>query len=58
MRTAITESLKNGNTLISDGARGTFLQQRGLTAGECPEWWCIDFSTGINLTAGICRSVF
>lgn len=34
--------MKNGNILISDGAWGTFLQQRGLTAGECPELWCID----------------
>lgn len=28
--------------MISDGAWGTFLQQRGLAAGECPELWCID----------------
>ncbi len=42
MRTSIKDSLKNGNILISDGAWGTFLQQRGLTAGECPELWCID----------------
>ncbi|MBN2807157.1 MAG: homocysteine S-methyltransferase family protein [Prolixibacteraceae bacterium] len=35
----ITEELKAGKTLISDGAWGTFLQQMGLQPGECPEAW-------------------
>ncbi len=34
-------SLKNKKTLISDGAWGTFLHQRGLQSGECPELWNI-----------------
>jgi 5-methyltetrahydrofolate--homocysteine methyltransferase len=33
--------LKKGKTLISDGAWGTFLYQRGLQPGECPELWNI-----------------
>ncbi len=35
----ITEKLKNGKVLISDGAWGTFLQEEGLDQGECPELW-------------------
>jgi len=35
----IAEELKDGKTLISDGAWGTFLQQMGLQPGECPELW-------------------
>ncbi len=37
----ILERLKNGEVLISDGAMGTFLHAKGLSAGECPESWCI-----------------
>ena len=33
----ILERLQAGETLISDGATGTYLQQRGLEAGGCPE---------------------
>jgi 5-methyltetrahydrofolate--homocysteine methyltransferase len=35
----ITEAVKSGRTLVSDGAWGTFLQQKGLQPGECPEGW-------------------
>ena len=31
--------IKEGKVLISDGAWGTFLHQRGLQVGECPELW-------------------
>ncbi|MCL2880296.1 MAG: homocysteine S-methyltransferase family protein, partial [Treponema sp.] len=41
-RQKITEALKAGKVLISDGAWGTFLQKKGLKPGECPELWCID----------------
>jgi len=41
-RSKITEALKSGKTLISDGAWGTFLHIKGLKPGECPELWCID----------------
>jgi len=41
-RQKITETLKNGKVLISDGAWGTFLHIKGLKPGECPELWCID----------------
>ena len=37
----ITEVLKSGKRLVSDGAWGTFLYQKGLKAGECPEEWCL-----------------
>jgi len=39
--TKITELIKSGKVLISDGAWGTFLQEKGLQAGECPEIWNI-----------------
>jgi len=35
----IINQLKKGKTLVSDGAWGTFLQQKGLKPGECPEEW-------------------
>ena len=41
-RRKITEVLKAGKVLISDGAWGTFLHKKGLKQGECPELWCID----------------
>jgi len=35
----ITEKLRSGKILISDGALGTQLQAKGLQPGECPELW-------------------
>jgi 5-methyltetrahydrofolate--homocysteine methyltransferase len=37
----ITEELKSGKILVSDGAWGTFLHKKGLQTGECPELWCL-----------------
>jgi 5-methyltetrahydrofolate--homocysteine methyltransferase len=37
----ITAELQKGRVLVSDGAWGTFLQQKGLKPGECPEEWNI-----------------
>ncbi|MDR2042351.1 MAG: homocysteine S-methyltransferase family protein [Tannerella sp.] len=37
----ITEVLKTGRVLVSDGAWGTFLYRKGLQAGECPEEWSL-----------------
>jgi 5-methyltetrahydrofolate--homocysteine methyltransferase len=37
----IIDEIKNGKVLVSDGAWGTFLQQKGLLPGECPEQWNI-----------------
>ncbi|HOJ23248.1 MAG TPA: homocysteine S-methyltransferase family protein [Armatimonadota bacterium] len=38
---SLLERVKAGEILISDGAMGTFLQEKGLKPGECPEAWCI-----------------
>ena len=38
----ITEQLKDGRSLVSDGAWGTELHKRGLKPGECPELWCVE----------------
>jgi len=35
----ILNQIKQGKILVSDGAWGTFLQQKGLQIGECPEEW-------------------
>ncbi len=35
----IIDEIKLGKVLVSDGAWGTFLQQKGLLPGECPEEW-------------------
>jgi len=37
----IVDAVKKGQTLVSDGAWGTFLQKKGLKPGECPELWCV-----------------
>jgi len=37
----ITDLLKTGKILLSDGAWGTFLYQKGLKAGECPDEWSL-----------------
>ncbi|MBI9018985.1 MAG: homocysteine S-methyltransferase family protein [Phycisphaerae bacterium] len=38
----LIEKINQGQTLISDGAMGTFLQAMGLEPGQCPEKWNID----------------
>ena len=35
----IVDILKTGKILVSDGAWGTFLYQKGLKAGDCPDLW-------------------
>src|SRR6056297_228073 len=35
----ILDKIKEEKVLVSDGAWGTFLQQKGLETGECPEEW-------------------
>ncbi|HET6559236.1 MAG TPA: homocysteine S-methyltransferase family protein [Prolixibacteraceae bacterium] len=35
----IIQEINKGRMLVSDGAWGTFLQQKGLQPGECPEEW-------------------
>ncbi|HKJ79390.1 MAG TPA: homocysteine S-methyltransferase family protein [Prolixibacteraceae bacterium] len=37
----IIDQIKQGKVLVSDGAWGTFLQQKGMQPGECPEEWNI-----------------
>ena len=47
-RKKIAEVVKTGKVLISDGAWGTFLQKKGLKAGECPELWCLDHAEDVK----------
>ncbi len=41
-RNRLSEAVRAGRVLVSDGAWGTFLQARGLAPGECPELWCVE----------------
>jgi 5-methyltetrahydrofolate--homocysteine methyltransferase len=41
-RGKIVAAVRAGRILVSDGAWGTFLQQKGLQPGECPELWCVE----------------
>lgn len=38
----LTELLQSGKILISDGALGTALYQKGMQPGECPELWSVE----------------
>ena len=37
----IKDMVRQGKVLVSDGAWGTMLQQKGMKSGECPEEWNI-----------------
>ena len=41
-RQKISEVVKTGRVLVSDGAWGTFLQKKGMKPGECPELWNVE----------------
>ena len=41
-RSSISQAVKNGRILISDGAWGTMLHELGLASGECPELWNLE----------------
>jgi len=43
----ITDELKQGKILVSDGAWGTFLHAKGLKPGQCPELWNIEHSDDV-----------
>ncbi len=38
----VLKKIAEGKTLVSDGAWGTFLHQKGLKAEECPELWNLE----------------
>jgi len=41
-RSKIAKAVSDGRILVSDGAWGTFLQEKGLQPGDCPELWCVE----------------
>lgn len=43
----IIDQIKQGKTLVSDGAWGTFLQQKGMQPGECPEEWNLSHASDV-----------
>jgi len=53
MKQKITDVLKTGKILVSDGAWGTFLYQKGLNAGDCPDEWSL---THYNIVKDIAQS--
>jgi 5-methyltetrahydrofolate--homocysteine methyltransferase len=38
----IADHIRKSKVLVSDGAWGTLLQQKGLNPGQCPELWNLD----------------
>ena len=44
----ISDVVSSGKVLVSDGAWGTFLHQKGLRAGACPEQWCLDHPEAVG----------
>ena len=46
-RDSIVDTVKKGKILVSDGAWGTFLQKKGLKAGDCPELWCVEHADDV-----------
>jgi 5-methyltetrahydrofolate--homocysteine methyltransferase len=44
----ITDRIKEGKILISDGAWGTFLHAKGLKAGQCPELWNVEHAEEVS----------
>jgi len=48
---SIINTLNQGAVLVSDGAWGTLLQQRGLEPGECPELWNITHRSDVYAIA-------
>ena len=47
----ITDILKTGKILVSDGAWGTFLYQKGLQAGDCPDAWSLTHYEAVKAIA-------
>jgi 5-methyltetrahydrofolate--homocysteine methyltransferase len=47
-RGKIVDAVKAGRVLVSDGAWGTFLQQKGLQPGECPELWNVEHAADVE----------
>jgi 5-methyltetrahydrofolate--homocysteine methyltransferase len=43
----IQNEIRKGTVLVSDGAWGTFLHQKGLKPGECPEEWNISHTADV-----------
>lgn len=43
----ILNEIRRGAVLVSDGAWGTFLHQKGLKPGECPEEWNISHTADV-----------
>jgi 5-methyltetrahydrofolate--homocysteine methyltransferase len=44
----ITDRVKKGEVLVSDGAWGTFLHAKGLSPSECPELWNISHAEEVK----------
>lgn len=42
LKNSMLTEIRKGKTLISDGAWGTLLIEKGLKSGECPELWNIN----------------
>jgi len=48
---SLTERIRSGRIVISDGALGTMLQSLGLEPGACPETWNVDYPERVESIA-------
>jgi 5-methyltetrahydrofolate--homocysteine methyltransferase len=45
----VVERIREKGVLVSDGAWGTFLHQKGLKADKCPESWNLSFPEKVRI---------
>jgi 5-methyltetrahydrofolate--homocysteine methyltransferase len=48
---SIINLIKNGRKLVADGAWGTFLYQKGLKTGDCPDEWTLSHPSDVEEVA-------
>ncbi len=48
---SLLKLLESGRVLVSDGAWGTMLQEKGLQAGDCPELWNVTHRSDVLAVA-------
>lgn len=44
----IVEAVQSGRVLVSDGAWGTLLQNKGMKPGDCPELWALERAADVK----------
>ena len=45
---SLSDRISKGEIVLCDGGMGTFLHEKGLAMGSCPELWCLDHPAEIK----------